>query len=211
MKIKKYGHACVLVEDGGVKVIVDPGNWNPVPDATGVAAVLITHEHQDHMDTGQVKAIVSNNPGVRVITHEAAGKALTDAGIEWEKIESGDIVDVNGLSIESTGIEHAPIYVTSPCRNTGFRIGDLFVPGDAIHDVPKGAVRVLLLPTGGPWMKISEAIDYAKKVKPEIVVPIHDAMYTDTYRAAMPHFIGGMLKEDGIEFRPLEAGAEIEL
>jgi L-ascorbate metabolism protein UlaG (beta-lactamase superfamily) len=41
MKITKYAHACLLIEEGNCKVIVDPGRYNKTPDAMNVDAVLI--------------------------------------------------------------------------------------------------------------------------------------------------------------------------
>jgi len=209
MKIKKYGHACLLVDINGVKIITDPGSYSPAPDATGVAAVLITHEHQDHMDVGNVKAIQAANPGVRIISHADVVAKLKDAGIEAETIEPGQSVDVNGVAIESFGTEHAVIYKTSPCRNTGFLIGgELFVTGDAVHDVPSKPVRVLALPTGGPWMKLGEAIDYVKAVKPEIAFPVHDALYTDAVQRSIGHWMQPNF--DGTKYIDLAPGEEKE-
>lgn len=212
MKITKYGHSCLLVEEAGARIITDPGMWNPVPEAEHIDAVLVTHEHQDHCDLAQLAAILAKNPSARVITHAAVAKILRDAGIPSEAIEPGQPVMVNGVSVESFGTEHAVIYGASPCRNTGYLIaGKLFAPGDALHGVPSQAAEVLALPTGGPWMKISEAIDYAKKIRPKAVFPIHDAMYTDEYaRAVGPRWIGGMLAGEGIEFRDLSPGSTAE-
>ena len=209
MKIKKYGHACLLVDMSGVKIITDPGSYSSAPDATGVAAVLITHEHQDHMDVGNVKAIQAANPGVRIISHADVVAKLKDAGIEAETIEPGQTIDVNGVAIESFGTEHAIIYKTSPCRNTGFLIGgELFVTGDAVHDVPSKPVRVLALPTGGPWMKLGEAIDYVKAVKPEIAFPVHDALYTDAVQRNIGHWMQSNF--DGTKYIDLAPGEEKE-
>jgi L-ascorbate metabolism protein UlaG (beta-lactamase superfamily) len=212
MNITKYAHACLLIEKDGTKIIIDPGSWNALPDATGVHAILITHEHQDHFDPEQVKELVANNPGVRVISHPALAEKMNEAAIAYEAIEPGVAIDVNGVAVESFGTEHAAIYKVSPCRNTGFLIADeLFVPGDALHDVPTKPVRVLALPTAGPWMKIAEAIDYAKLVAPRVVFPIHDALYTEeVQRSFIPRIVGSVLKEDGIEFVDMPAGSSKE-
>jgi L-ascorbate metabolism protein UlaG (beta-lactamase superfamily) len=37
-------------------------------------------------------------------------------------------------------------------------------------------VDVLGLPTGAPWLKLSEAIDFLRVVKPRLAVPIHEAV-----------------------------------
>jgi L-ascorbate metabolism protein UlaG (beta-lactamase superfamily) len=213
MKITKYGHACLLVEEGNARILIDPGIWNPTPDVTGVHAVLVTHEHQDHVDVGQLKEVLGKNPGASVITHEGVGKVLSEAGISYAVLEEGGVADVNGVSVQGVGHDHAIIYGdTSPCQNTGFLIdGRLFVPGDALHDIPDSQVEILALPTGAPWMKLAEAIDYAKAVKPKVVFPVHDAMYINDYqRGLVPMIIGGNLQATGIEFRDLPAGSSLE-
>lgn len=208
MIITKYGHACLLIEKDGKRILIDPGSWNPTPEAAGISVILITHEHGDHCDIDQIKAVLANNPGARVVTHLEVGKKLDEAGIQSTAIEPGLVLTIDGLSIESFGTAHAIIYGTSPCRNTGFLIADeLFVPGDALHDVPTKPVRVLALPTGGPWMKIAEAIDYAKVLKPQVAFPIHDAVYTEeVQRGLIPRIIGGFLEKEGIRFVDLAKG-----
>lgn len=184
MKITKYGHACLLVEEGEARIITDPGVYNETPDTTDVDAILITHEHADHCDVEQLKQIMSLNPSAIVITHAGVGKVLDEAGVPYTLIQDGEETDVKGVSIKSSGTDHAIVYEVMPCQNTGFLIAHkLFIPGDSFH-IPSGAVEVLALPTGGPWMKISEAIDYAKAVNPKVVFPIHDAMLTNEYRSA---------------------------
>ncbi len=204
MEITKYAQSCLLVEVGGVKILTDVGSYSAtVPDVSGLSAVLITHEHQDHFDIPKLKEVLTRNPGAQVITHAGVGEKLTEAGIEWTAIEPGETVDVAGVSIESFGTEHAIIYGdSSPCRNTGFLIaGKLYIPGDALHDVPNKQVEILALPTGGPWHKISTAIDYAKTINPRVAFPIHDAMYTENYRqTSIPRWIGGQLEAVGISF-----------
>ena len=209
MKITKHAQSCLLIDVDGVKLLTDIGSYSTeVPDVSGLSAVLITHEHQDHFDLEKLQIILGRNPEATVITHTAVGEKLTLAGIAWTPIEPGETIEVNGVSIESFGTEHAVIYGTSPCRNTGFLIADkLFMPGDALHDVPNKPVDILALPTGGPWHKMSEAIDYAKKVNPRIAFPIHDAMYTESYKqTSIPRWIGGQLEVVGISFVNLAEG-----
>lgn len=213
MKVTKFAHSCILVEEQGTAILMDPGSWNAEPTLSALDAILITHEHGDHCDTAQIASLLSKHPGARVITHAAVQKVLEEKGITAEPIEPGQMIDMKGVTIESSGTDHAVIYGSSPCRNTGFLIAErLFAPGDALHDIPSKPVEVLALPTGGPWMKIAEAIDYAKKLAPKVVFPIHDAMYIDMYqRAVGSNWIGAMLKGDGIEFRDLPAGASLEV
>lgn len=204
MRITKYAHSCLLIEIDGARILTDLGSWNPeVPEVSSLTAILITHEHADHFDIEKLKTLVSKNPEAKFITHAAVGAKLQEAGIEYTSIESGERIEVNGVSIESCGTDHAIIYgTTSPCRNTGYLIADKFyIPGDALHDTPSKQIEILALPTGGPWMKVSEAIDYAKQLKPKVVIPIHDAMYTEAVReTAIPRWIGAPIEEVGIKF-----------
>lgn len=210
MKITKYAQSCLLAEIEGVKILTDIGSYSEsVPDVEGLSAILITHEHQDHFDVPKLQEILAKNPDAKVITHAGVGEKLTEEGIVWIAIEPGETVDVSGVSIESFGTEHAIIYGdSSPCRNTGFLIaGKLYMPGDALHDVPDKQVDILALPTGGPWHKISTAIDYAKTINPRVAFPIHDAMYTKHYKeSSIPRWIGGQLEAVGISFVNLAEG-----
>jgi L-ascorbate metabolism protein UlaG (beta-lactamase superfamily) len=215
MHIRKYAHSCLLIEENGVKLITDPGSWNETPTDTGVSAIIITHEHQDHCDPEQIKSILERSPEARVITLADVGeKVLAPVGISYEALQEGESTDVNGVSIKSYGRDHAIIYGdTAPCRNSGFLIaGKLFITGDALHDIPDEPVEFLALPTGGPWMRISEAVDYAKKVKPKVVFPVHDAMYIESYRDGLaPRIVGVNLEPHGIPFKNLAPGESIEL
>jgi L-ascorbate metabolism protein UlaG (beta-lactamase superfamily) len=80
MKVTKYAHSCLLIEEEGAKVLTDLGSWNPeVPEITGLDAILITHEHADHFDVEKLNTLLSANPGAKVITHVAVGTKLRNA------------------------------------------------------------------------------------------------------------------------------------
>jgi len=203
MNITRYGHSCLLVEDNGVRVLTDIGTMNETPDIAGVSAIVISHEHGDHFDIEKIKEVLKNNPDAQIITHAAVGEKLNEAGISFVAIEPGESLNINGFMIESYGTDHAIIYGdTPPCRNTGFLLANkLFMPGDALHDIPAKPVEILALPTSGPWMKLAEAIDYAKAVKPKAAFPIHDALYTDAVRkGGIATWMERLLTPAGIEF-----------
>lgn len=214
MIITKFAHSCLLIEVDGAKILTDLGSWNlEVPEVSNLDAVLITHEHQDHFDVDKLKELLAKNVGAKVITHAAVGNKLQEAGIEYQAIEPGERIEVTGVPVESRGSDHAIIYgSTPPCRNTGYLIADKFyIPGDALHDIPSKQIEVLALPTGGPWMKVSEAIDYAKSLKPKIVIPIHDAMYTEEVReSSIPRWFGTPIEAAGIKFVNMGNNSSLE-
>lgn len=205
MRITKYGHACLLVEESAAKILIDPGTFNATPHVEGLDAILITHEHADHCDIPQLKEILSRNPGAEVITHVGVGKVLTEAGITFTAISHGEEYVVNGLTVRSYGEEHAVIYESVPCQNTGFMIGDrFFYPGDAFI-VPSQPVEILAVPTGGPWMKLAEAINYVKAVAPKTIIPVHDAMHIEPYRkGVVERFLTNSLEA---EYRYMKEGS----
>ena len=61
MRLTKYAHACVRVEDGGV-LVVDPGIFTDPEALAGADAVLVTHEHPDHIDVKALTAAIGGRP-----------------------------------------------------------------------------------------------------------------------------------------------------
>jgi L-ascorbate metabolism protein UlaG (beta-lactamase superfamily) len=208
MRITKYGHACVEVEVNGVQILIDPGSYSEMPDSENLDAILITHEHADHLALPQLKKLIENNTKAQVITHEEVGKLLTKEGVSYTEIEDGEEVFVKGVSVRSYGAKHAIMYEGVPiCRNTGFMIANrFFYPGDSFY-IPDTTVEILGLPVNAPWMKLSECIDYAKKVNPKVVIPLHDGMLRSECLGSSRQFPMMVLLPLGIEFRDMTEGS----
>jgi len=210
MKITKFGQCCLLIEENGVRLITDPGSLSTNQnEAENIDAILITHEHEDHLHMDSLKAILKKNPDAIVITNTAVAKLLDEAGISYQLIGHEKSLTIKGLVISALEAPHAEIYKTMPrVLNTGFFIAEkLFYPGDAFI-VPSYAVDILALPVAGPWMKSSEAIEYALAVKPRVAFPVHDAiMKSPAFAQRLP---GMILPKEGIEFRVIEIDATEE-
>lgn len=176
MNITKLGHCCLVIELPGLKILTDPGSYTTAQnELKNVGVVLITHEHPDHLHVESVKQIIHSNPNATIITNSAVSKILSEAGIKSSLIEHGQSQKIKNISIEGFGEKHAVIYRTLPqVQNTGYFIENrFFYPGDALYN-PGKPVEILALPVAGPWLKIAEAIDYAKEVKPTVCFPVHD-------------------------------------
>src|SRR5690606_33252982 len=74
VRLTKYGHACVRLEKDGRALVMDPGEMTPEPEALqDVEAVLITHEHFDHLDARKLR----DHPSLPVYTCPGVARSLT--------------------------------------------------------------------------------------------------------------------------------------
>ncbi len=190
--------------------MIDPGNFSTMQNnVRNIDAILITHEHADHVALDSLKEIVKNNPKARIFTNKSVQKMLKEQGITAEILGHRQKTEVNGVSIEGFGEKHAEIHSSIPViENTGYFIADrFFYPGDAFV-MPDKKVEILALPAAAPWMKISEGIDYALNIKPNICFPVHDGMLKTIGYGAAHGLPGRLLPLAGVQFIVLEEGKE---
>lgn len=213
MKITKFGHCCMLIEEKGVKVLTDPGVFTQVQnDLQGIDIVLITHEHQDHFHVESVKKILENNPNILIVTNSAVNKLLEAQGISNAQIvEDTTLFEYKKLSFLGCGSKHEEIYKErGQVMNTGYFIGEKFYYGGDSFFVPPVKVEVLALPLSGPWVRIKDVIDFALSIKPKEVFPVHDILLNEIGMKVNSNWPSQILKENGINFFALEIGKEYE-
>ncbi|MDD5569232.1 MAG: MBL fold metallo-hydrolase [Candidatus Pacebacteria bacterium] len=211
MKVTKFGHSCFLIKEDGINIVVDPGVYSSQQNnMKGIDLVLITHNHKDHCDIYSVKAIIANNPEVKIATNSETGNMLEKEGISFELIEDKRNYLYKNVLIEGFGDKHAFIYDETPkTQNTGYFIGHkLFFPGDSLYN-PQRPVPILALPVAGPWVKTAETIKYAKEINPAVCFPLHDGMLEST--ALIHRLVSESLAQDGIKFVPIKIGEETVL
>lgn len=69
MKLTKYGHACVVLEEQGKRLIIDPGELtHEFGNPQNTVAVVVTHVHFDHLNRENLQKIIEANPDVKVYT-----------------------------------------------------------------------------------------------------------------------------------------------
>jgi L-ascorbate metabolism protein UlaG (beta-lactamase superfamily) len=202
MKLTKHEHACVVLEKDGASVVIDPGSFSA--DAAGIIAgadaILVTHEHADHVNPEAINEALTARPELRV--YAPAGLRDTFAGHDGQftAVAAGDSLDIGSFGITVHGAEHAVIHPDIPViANVGYLVdGGLYHPGDA-YFVPDVPVQVLLLATSGPWMKLGEAADYVRAVRPQQIVQIHEMLLSDIGLG----LAGALLGEQGLTGLPL--------
>lgn len=198
MKIIKFSHACIRLEDAGRALVIDPGEWAEPQALAGADAILVTHEHADHIDTARLA-----EAGLPVFAPDGAD--IT--GIEVTRVTSGQRFEAAGFDITAVGSRHAFIYGGVPdCPNLGYVVdGRIYHPGDALF-VPDQAIETLFAPAQGSWMKLVEAIDFVKAVQPQRTVQIHDAGLSEYGKAGASAWF---TRETGSGYRWLDVGESI--
>ncbi|OGI60303.1 hypothetical protein A2641_01095 [Candidatus Nomurabacteria bacterium RIFCSPHIGHO2_01_FULL_37_25] len=208
MKITKFGHCCLLVEENGVRILTDPGIYSTQQnEIKNIDIVLITHEHSDHFHIDSIKEILKNNPQIKIITNKSVGVFLEKENIAFSILEDGENYDANGVLVEGFGKDHALMHTSiPPIQNTGYFIANKFLyPGDSFTN-PGKQVEILALPVVAPWMKLLEGIDYALLLKPKICFPVHKAILK---QPGSTHLIPPkVLEPKGIRFVVLEINKE---
>ncbi len=192
MQITKFGHSCILLDDGTAKVLFDPGSWSEVPEIS-VDAIIITHVHPDHLSGETIQKLQKVNPQLRIITNGEVVAELAKLQIEAEIVEQGKSTTVQTFQVQAFGNQHAIIHPELPVfQNTGYLInGTILHPGDALLEINQ-PVHVLLLPVAAPWSKVAETLDYISATRAHTYVPIHD----------------GFLKVPGLFYRMAKQWAE---
>ncbi len=188
MRITHFGHACLLVESGATRVLIDAGSYSSgFEGLTALDAVLITHSHPDHIDGERLTDVLEANPQARLLVEP---ETTTDYGFSTgAAFGSGTETTVGTLSVTGLGGQHARNHdQTPPLGNVGFLIRDeagmtLFHPGDSYADTPDD-VDALALPLNAPWARMSETLAFLRAVAPTVVVPIHDGLLNPAGRAA---------------------------
>lgn len=116
LHITYIGHATVLIEIDGVRILTDPVLRNRIGHIKRLGrtvdpshhdaldAVLISHMHLDHLDLPSLRLLGYNQ---RLIVPEGAGKMLGRYGFtNIEEVRQGDIAEVEDITIAATFAHH---------------------------------------------------------------------------------------------------------
>jgi L-ascorbate metabolism protein UlaG (beta-lactamase superfamily) len=204
LKITFIGHGTLMFTYGGKVIHVDP--WSKLADYSKLPKadlVLITHEHQDHLDPDALSKIRTDKTEV-VLTETCAQKVKGST-----VMHNGDVKTIDGLKIEAV-----PAYNILHKRDTGqpfhpkgvgngyvVTFGDkrIYVAGDTenVPEVKKlSNIDVAFLPMNLPYTMTPEMVaEAARSFKPKILYPYHTGK-TDVSK------LKALLKDsDGIEIR----------
>lgn len=198
--ITYVGHATVLIEMNGVRVLTDPVLRNRVghirrhgtavdPLNRGqVDAVLISHMHLDHLDIPSLRLLGYN---VRLIVpHGSAGLLRRQGFTHVEEMRAGDLADIGDLSVVATVAHHEgaryPFGPEADCL--GFLVqgeSNVYFAGDTdlfpeMATLAASRLDLALLPVWGWGPRLGEghltprrAAESLQLLHPRAAIPIH--------------------------------------
>lgn len=203
LRITFIGHGSLRFDYAGKIIYVDPyskvGDYATMPPAD---LVLLTHEHQDHLDPAALARITGPDTPI-VLT----GACLEKLG-RGTVLENGQKTTVEGLPIEAVpayNIVHmrspgVPFHPRGQGNGYVLTFGDVrvYVAGDT-ENIPEMAdlknIDIAFLPMNLPYTMTPEmAADAARRFGPKVVYPYH---YGDTD----PQELVKLLQGSGIEVR----------
>jgi L-ascorbate metabolism protein UlaG (beta-lactamase superfamily) len=218
MKLTKFTHACVRLEQEGRVLVLDPGTFSETEQALdGAAAVLITHEHPDHLDVDAVAAALLADKELLIFAPEGVAAQLRgevpEAGERIRTVVAGESFEAAGFAVRSFGGQHALIHPTIPVvANIGYLVdSNVYHPGDSFV-IPDGIeVQTLLVPIHAPWNKVGEVVDFVIGVRAPRAFPVHDALLNDTGRGMIEAHVTRIGAKYGTEYRHLASGESVDV
>jgi L-ascorbate metabolism protein UlaG (beta-lactamase superfamily) len=214
MKITKFVHSCLLVESPGHNVLIDPGifTWSSrmlhINNLPRLDHIVITHEHADHYDEQGLKKLSHRFPHTTIITNDNLAEKIKALRLPRlpNPVHAGS--DDNLIVFEAV---HEPLPLDTPqVPNIGVHIDDkLTHPGDSYAF--EHTREILALPLTGPFASYKQALDIIVKLKPKIVVPLHDWEWHRAARENRYTRAKELLKNHKIDFIELENAEQVEL
>jgi L-ascorbate metabolism protein UlaG (beta-lactamase superfamily) len=134
MQIVHLGQSCVLTEIGTARLLLDPGVYSAgFEQLAGLDAILVTHQHPDHLDLDRLPALLAGNPAAQLLVDVGSAQPLADAGIAHRVVSPGE----PGLAVPI----HQAILVKPDKHYDLFR--ELAPVGTEVHVAPHGEVLKL--------------------------------------------------------------------
>ncbi|WP_066292535.1 MBL fold metallo-hydrolase [Arthrobacter sp. B6] len=218
MKLTKYTHACVRLEEDGRVLVLDPGTFSEAKEALdGAQAVLVTHEHGDHVDVPALVNALRGDSGLAVFAPLGVAGHLREeapqAADRINTVEPGTSFAAAGFGVRSFGGQHALIHPQVPVvANIGYLINEnVYHPGDSFI-VPDGiSVKTLLVPIHAPWNKASEVVDFVIGVRAPQAFQIHDGLLNELGLKMVESHVTRIGAKYGTEFTHLAVRETVDV
>jgi L-ascorbate metabolism protein UlaG (beta-lactamase superfamily) len=172
MKITRYFQSCLLVEEAGVRVLLDPSasDANNFDKFGMLDGVIYTHEHSDHFDPDLAERFATS--GVKVYANASTAKQLKSPPAMV--VTDGQKLDINGLSVRVKELPHClMVDGSTSVQNTGYLLANRFFdPGDGV-ELEGFSAEIAAVPITGPDISLKDAYAFSTQLSAKVVIPVH--------------------------------------
>jgi L-ascorbate metabolism protein UlaG (beta-lactamase superfamily) len=184
------GHSGFRIVEGGATIYIDPYRVAEGPKAD---LILVTHGHYDHFSPQDVERL--SHPGTwlvapAAVAERARGRVMSIAPGEGLELEPVPGVEVAAVAAYNTSKRDRDGRLFHP-REAGWVGFDLNVRGERLYHsgdtdvIPEMdrvvGVDVALLPVSGTYvMTAGEAAEAARRIQPQVAVPMHWGQHIGT-------------------------------
>ena len=180
MKLTKYGHACVIIEKNGSRVIIDAGGLTELPDdLRRIVAVVCTHVHGDHTNQTNIEKILAQSPDAVVIAHPESLETLRSLRCEKKPVSTDEVITIGNFTLKVRVVDHAVIWKSSPCKNLTVLVDAFYYYAGDSFELIDEQVDVVGVPLSAPWLKVADAIEFARAMNAQNAMPTHNGLLND--------------------------------
>lgn len=202
-RVTYVGHATLLVELSGVRVLTDPilsgrvahlrrhGGAVEVDSLGDLDAVLVSHAHLDHLHAASLKRLAARRPQPALVVPPALRRHVAKLGYERiVELHAGEATEIAGLQLAATPADHDTRRhpLGPPGEAVGYLLGPhgrrVYFAGDtdvfpAMADLADGLDTALIPvwgwgPSLGPGHLDPRAAAAALQLlRPRLAIPIH--------------------------------------
>ncbi len=206
--IQRLTDSCLVVTTDAGATLFDPGfhtfqSKEIDLDSIGdISRVLITHEHGDHVNAEFVRWLIDRRSDLAVYSNEAVAGFLDGFGIA--------VSTTNPAGVTSEDVLHETIPTGAQPPNRAYTIeGVLTHPGDSYQ--PTTSAPILALPLLVPWGSTTRSVEFARRLSPQQVIPIHDFYLNEGGRSFIYNMATNVLAKSDIEVIAINWGETVTI
>jgi len=181
------GHACLLVESDGQRVLIDPfltGNPKAAATADEVAAdaIFLTHGHGDHLGDA---VDIAKRTGAKVVAITELAGEIGEEGVEVTDPNLGGTAELDFASVRLVPAWHTSTTPKGTVNTPAglviefgdkriYHLGDTALFSDLALPAKRGHIDIALMCIGGHYtMDRFDGVVAAELVKADQIIPCH--------------------------------------